>query len=448
MTEEQRTTSVVWRALVVLLSALLAIGVIAPQATADPDDASPDELQQRIDDLVALRYQAEVSMQTAAEEYNYAQDLADRARERSDQLNEQLESSRAILETSRAELRKYAVSSYRSGQSTMPALEPLVSDGDFQSVLRSLEADSVVSGKVTRTVQRHHADLLYVSVVEERARVAQDEADRALDDAEEAYAEAGRVLDKANREIDDAYAERARLIHRLAERTQRSVDDVTEEQDEREANPPVDIIVNPSPQPTASAEPTSEPTPSASPSPTPTTSASPTPSPTPSATSTPTPTSSPSPSPTPSPSPSPTTPPPSGGDLGKGTSVGSAAQGQAAVAWAHTQLGKPYLLGGAGPNSYDCSGLTMRAWEHAGVNVTRTSRSQYQRVKKIEMSQMRPGDLVFWANNTNDPSTIRHVAIYIGNNQVIEAPSPGGVVRIVSLSGWRLNDMMQYAGRP
>lgn len=90
----------------------------------------------------------------------------------------------------------------------------------------------------------------------------------------------------------------------------------------------------------------------------------------------------------------------------------------------------------------------MRAWEHAGVNVTRTSRSQYQKVKKIEMSQIRPGDLIFWANNTNDPSTIRHVAIYIGNNQVIEAPSPGGVVRIVDLAGWRLNDMMKYAGRP
>src|SRR5690625_7045140 len=63
-------------------------------------------------------------------------------------------------------------------------------------------------------------------------------------------------------------------------------------------------------------------------------------------------------------------------------------------------------LGSAGPNSFDCSGLTMRAWQNGGkVSLMRTSRDQYRTVKKIAYSDLRPGDLVFWGTNGNDPSS-------------------------------------------
>jgi len=102
------------------------------------------------------------------------------------------------------------------------------------------------------------------------------------------------------------------------------------------------------------------------------------------------------------------------------------------------------VYGGTGPG-YDCSGLTSRAWSAAGVDITRTSRSQYQRVRKIPYDQLRPGDLIFYASNTSDPSTIRHVAMYTGNGMMIEARQPGSPVHEVAM---RWADAMPYAGRP
>ena len=64
--------------------------------------------------------------------------------------------------------------------------------------------------------------------------------------------------------------------------------------------------------------------------------------------------------------------------------VGSQGRGLGAVAWARTKIGAPYLLGAAGPTSYDCSGLTMMSWASQGVNISRTSRSQYLAVGKVD----------------------------------------------------------------
>ena len=119
--------------------------------------------------------------------------------------------------------------------------------------------------------------------------------------------------------------------------------------------------------------------------------------------------------------------------------------GANAVAQAKKHLGKQDVYGSAGPNTFDCSGLTSVAWSAAGVNITRTSRSQYKQLLKIRTSDIRPGDLIFWANNTNNPDTIRHVAIYAGNGQMIEASRPGVPVRLTPI---RWAGTMPYAGRP
>ena len=101
--------------------------------------------------------------------------------------------------------------------------------------------------------------------------------------------------------------------------------------------------------------------------------------------------------------------------------------GAAAVAAAETRLGDPYVWGAAGPETFDCSGLTMWAWAHAGVSLPHYSGAQYAATTHIPMSDLRPGDLVFFA----DPG--EHEAMYIGNGQIIEAPHTGAVVRIMPL---------------
>jgi cell wall-associated NlpC family hydrolase len=116
----------------------------------------------------------------------------------------------------------------------------------------------------------------------------------------------------------------------------------------------------------------------------------------------------------------PVAPPPSGGGGGSGSAA-------AAVAYARAQVGKPYCYGGAGPGCYDCSGLTMMAWQQAGVSLPHSSASQYNVGRRISASELQPGDLIFYY------SPISHVSIYIGGGQRISATHTGDYVRVQSL---------------
>ncbi|HEX3907957.1 MAG TPA: NlpC/P60 family protein [Mycobacteriales bacterium] len=106
------------------------------------------------------------------------------------------------------------------------------------------------------------------------------------------------------------------------------------------------------------------------------------------------------------------------------------ASGQAgeAVKFAYAQLGKPYVYGASGPSSYDCSGLTMRAWGAAGVGLPHNAAMQQSEVHSVSISDLEPGDLVFFG----DPAF--HVAIYIGGGNIIQAPHTGADVEITPLS--------------
>jgi peptidoglycan DL-endopeptidase CwlO len=105
-----------------------------------------------------------------------------------------------------------------------------------------------------------------------------------------------------------------------------------------------------------------------------------------------------------------------------------------AVAFARAQIGKPYQWGATGPDSFDCSGLTMSAYASVGVSIPRTSGEQWNIGTHIgSMADLQPGDLVFFAYGS-DPSTIHHVGLYEGDGLMIEAPFTGASVRTASIN--------------
>ncbi len=116
---------------------------------------------------------------------------------------------------------------------------------------------------------------------------------------------------------------------------------------------------------------------------------------------------------------------------------------QAAIAFAKAQLGEPYLWAAAGPDRWDCSGLTMMAWRAGGKYLPHFSGAQYDQSTPIAISDAQPGDLFFWSSN-GAPSGIHHVALYLGGGQYIQAPHAGANVEIRSLSYW----YPTFAARP
>ena len=134
--------------------------------------------------------------------------------------------------------------------------------------------------------------------------------------------------------------------------------------------------------------------------------------------------------PAPKPDPAPAPPPPSSGGV------------SAVLAYAQAQIGKPYQWGGSGPNSFDCSGLTMRAWQQAGVNLSHYTGAQWAETARVAISDLRPGDLVFYGSS--GPNS-HHMGLYVGDGQMIEAPYTGANVRYASI--YR-SDLLPYGGRP
>lgn len=128
---------------------------------------------------------------------------------------------------------------------------------------------------------------------------------------------------------------------------------------------------------------------------------------------------------------------PSSGGGGGGNSDAAAG----AIAWAKSKLGAQYVWAGEGPG-YDCSGLVTMAYRSQGIYLTHWSQAQYSEGTRVPVSQAQPGDLIFW---NWDGGNIDHVAIYLGNNQIIEAPTFGVPVRITSIYGW--SAVLPYAVR-
>jgi cell wall-associated NlpC family hydrolase len=128
-----------------------------------------------------------------------------------------------------------------------------------------------------------------------------------------------------------------------------------------------------------------------------------------------------------------------------GRSVTTTAQRRGALAFAIRQIGDPYVAGENGPDAYDCSGLTQAAYRSVGHDMIQYSVAQFAAGRKIPVGQLQPGDLVFYASDTSDWTTIHHVGIYESGGIYVEAPHTGDVVKRLTI--WT-DGLMAYGVRP
>jgi cell wall-associated NlpC family hydrolase len=130
-----------------------------------------------------------------------------------------------------------------------------------------------------------------------------------------------------------------------------------------------------------------------------------------------------------------------------GTAAPGGAPSQAAaraIAYALKQLGKPYEWGGTGPYAFDCSGLVMEAYAHAGVGIARTSQAQWATERHV--SSPRPGDLVFYPGADGTWTAPGHVALVVGGGQMIEAYGTGWPIREVPIRAGAVGYSQSWGG--
>lgn len=401
----------------------------------------------------------------AAEDYTEALVARDAAVQDAERTAAQAAAAALDAEVARGELGEIAMQVYRSGGS-LDGLTSLLSAEGFEDLVARTTAMEQLGDRAQRAVQRLEAADLVATTLQRRADDAADAARAVSEQAEHALAGAESARATAEERAADVARQREAMIAELAVLRRTSVEAERARQDvldaERRARedaaaaadngatpdgPPAPPTEPPTAPPTGEPPTTPPPT---TPPPGPPTSEPPTTAPPtspPPTTPPPAPPTSEPPTTPPPPPPPPPPAPPSVDPYGEGTGSqrGSAAQGAAAVAWAVDKVGTAYGWGAAGPEAFDCSGLTSKAWAAAGLSINRTSRDQYRQVRKISYASMRPGDLIFWGRDGSDPGSIGHVAMFIGNGQVVEAPRPGVAVRVADI---RWSGTMPFAGRP
>lgn len=469
------------------LSFVIGLGASTPALADDPVpsqdevDRARGQVAQAATDVAAMDVQIaqlEQTQQTALEDaalagsaYTQAVVDYDAAVLVASEATTKSEAAAARAEESRKLLVGIARESSRNGGGLDQVGMLLTVDG-VQDAVSEANAVDLVGSKADKAVQQFQADTVVAETLKGIADQAVADQQTKKDEADTALASAQQKQAEADTAVSDAAAQRTTLVNALAAARSTSVEVEQQRQDglaaqraaaaEEAARARVEREVVPAASPVP-AQPSTPATDQPGTTPAPTTPAPTTPAPTTPAPTTPAPTTPTNPAPTTPPVVTPpvvtppvvtppvvtppvvkppVTPPPSTG----GSWRGSAAQGQAAVDWAKTQTGLPYVWGANGPSAYDCSGLTSKAWGNAGLSIRRTSRDQYTQSAKVSLDAMRPGDLVFWASNPNDPSTIFHVAMYAGNGQIVEAAEPGVPSRVTHMR-WN-KTLVPVAGRP
>ncbi|MFC7407077.1 C40 family peptidase [Georgenia alba] len=416
--------------------------------------------------VAAQAEEARVRAQIANEQYLRAQVALDEAEARAEEAQAQADAAAEEVDAARTELGQIGAALYRDGSATLSGAMPYLSSHSFSEAMARQETLDRLGTRTDEQVQHFQALEQVHGTLQDRAEDAVAEQQEATDALAAASREAQSAARAAETQLTVSAERRQQLIAQLAEqrrttvaleeerqealeserreRERRAAEAAAEEQaaqeqaaqeqaaqeqaqreagdraaEEEQAPERSEPTRRPEPEPTR--EPAPEPTREPAPEPTREPAPEPEPEPAPE----------PEPEPAPEPEPEPAPAPP------------NTSAAQTAIAWARTQLGKPYIWAAAGPHGYDCSGLTMRAYEQAGIYLPRTSGAQYAASTPVPLSQLRAGDLVFWSSN-GAASGIYHVGIYTGNGMRLHAPSPGSTVEEVPM--W-YGSILPYGGR-
>ncbi|MFI0260447.1 NlpC/P60 family protein [Streptomyces sp. NPDC017056] len=352
-------------------AALASVTLLSQSAEAAPRQPAPtiEEVKQKVDDLYR---QAEV----ATQKYNGAKEQADQQRGTVDRLLDESARRTQKMNDARRELGVYASAQYRTG-GLSPTAQLLLARNPQQFADRSHLMD-----RLTGRQQQAVADYQEQQAAAGRQRA---EASRSLERLTETQAS----LKASKKDVQDKLAEARQLLSRLTAQekarlaelerkkeaeAKRKAEELARKQAEKERKERADRDRHDGPGPgTGSGSPDGG---------------------------------------------------SGGGQADGGTYSGKAAK---ALAFARAQMGKPYVWGATGPNSFDCSGLTQAAWKAAGVSLPRTTWDQVKAGDRVATKDLKPGDLVFFYDD------ISHVGMYVGDGKMIHAPKPGASVRVESI---------------
>jgi len=404
-------------AVAVALSLVAAPG-IAAAAPTNPSDAEIGAAQQQtqtaaqqVEAITAALSAAQASVDSAREQSAIALDTYqgkqadyEAAQVAADAATATAEAAARDLEAARAAIATFARQSYQQG-STSPTLEALTTaDGPAQMLERAALLEAAGA---------HHGDVVVqVTAAEEAARTAEEQARAALTQAEALKQDAADALAIAEQYESSARAQAASLADQQAAvqqqlaQAQQSLQGLQAARAEAEQFATEQAAAAEAARVAAAQRAAAAP-PRAAPQ-------------------------------------APAQSGPAGPARAAGSSNSSAVE--TAIAAARRQLGVIYSWGGgstrgpsmgwgidAGIVGFDCSGLTRYAYAQAGIPIARNSSAQYLSLPRVSRADLQRGDLVFWATDTSSPATIHHVALYLGNGRILEAPQSGSRIRETSM---------------
>lgn len=425
--------------------------------------ASIASLEARLATLKANTENATMKAQIATEDYLQSLDALNKAKAATAAARAKATAATKQTHQARKTLSDVVVQTYQDGGNPFDIVSPYLTGrslGDIASQKAALDR----AGENTDAKLQKVQALQSVATTMEGIAAQKESAQRAATQKTEATKNAAQAAANAAQAAQSqATTQRANLISQLAAQRNTTVALETQRQEQLEqaeqnrkneearkqaqqAAAQAKAKEEQEKQNEAKAKETASPTPSqpdpqpsqtAAPEPAPSQTTTPEPAPSPSETSQPAPAPAPEPEPAPAPTPEPDpepepdpTPAPSGG-------------ADVAIAKAYTFIGVDYVWGGESYSGVDCSGLAMLSWAAAGVSLTHSSRAQYWEGTHVSLDSAQPGDLIFWSSD-GSAGSIYHVAIYLGNDQMIEAPTFGVPVRV---TGVRYSGIMPYAVR-
>lgn len=425
--------------------------------------ASIASLEARLATLKANTENATMKAQIATEDYLQSLDALNKAKAATAAARAKATAATKQTHQARKSLSDVVVQTYQDGGNPFDIVSPYLTGrslGDIASQKAALDR----AGENTDAKLQKVQALQSVATTMEGIAAQKESAQRTATQKTEATKNAAQAAANAAQAAQSqATSQRANLISQLAAQRNTTVALETQRQEQLEqaeqnrkneearkqaqqAAAQAKAKEEQEKQNEAKAKETASPTPgqpdpqpsqTAAPEPAPSQTTTPEPAPSPSETSQPAPAPEPEPEPAPAPTPEPDpepepdpTPAPSGG-------------ADVAIAKAYTFIGVDYVWGGESYSGVDCSGLAMLSWAAAGVSLTHSSRAQYWEGTHVSLDSAQPGDLIFWSSD-GSAGSIYHVAIYLGNDQMIEAPTFGVPVRV---TGVRYSGIMPYAVR-